>query len=175
MPRRGIGATARKSIRHLPRHQVLDVLRDCSAGRNADPAARELLRRLRKLVQVGKAFYPISDSTFSEYLKNRDPTARLEIARVVDELSLGVSLLDHQMRLGTETKWTLHDLRRTYRTIHARIGTMPHIAERLVNRASSRSDVDDIYDRHTYLPEMALAMKNYEYYRLQNVLPYVVG
>lgn len=69
------------------------------------------------------------------------------------------------------TKWTLHDLRRTYRTIHARIGTMPHIAERLINHVSSRSDVEDIYDRHTYLPEMALAMKNYESYLLQNVLP----
>ena len=31
--------------------------------------------------------------------------------------------------------WTLHDLRRTYRTIHARIGTPPHIAERLQTAA----------------------------------------
>ncbi|MGX1412828.1 tyrosine-type recombinase/integrase [Bradyrhizobium elkanii] len=69
------------------------------------------------------------------------------------------------------TNWTLHDLRRTFRTIHARMGTPPHIAERLVNHISARSDVEDIYDRHTYLPEMALAMENYEHYLLQNVLP----
>jgi hypothetical protein len=78
------------------------ILRDCAIGRNSDPAAQELLQQLRKLVQDGRVFCPISDSTFSEFLKNGDPTARLQIARVVDELSLGVSLLDHQMRLGTE-------------------------------------------------------------------------
>lgn len=84
------------------------MLRDCAAGRNAEPAVRELLRRLRELVQAGNAFCPISDSTFSEFLKNRDLTARLEIARVVDELSLGVSLIDHQMRLGTEISHFVH-------------------------------------------------------------------
>ncbi|WP_439375788.1 tyrosine-type recombinase/integrase [Bradyrhizobium sp. DASA03120] len=72
-------------------------------------------------------------------------------------------------------KWTLHDLRRTFRTIHARIGTPPHIAERLVNHISSRSDVEVIYDRHTYLPEMALAMENFERYILQHVIPQLVG
>ncbi|MDA9437053.1 hypothetical protein [Bradyrhizobium sp. CCBAU 51627] len=84
------------------------VLRDCSTGRNVDPAAKELLRRLRELVRANKAFCPISESTFSEFLKNRDLTSRLEIARVVDELSLGVSLLDHQMRLGTEISHFVH-------------------------------------------------------------------
>ena len=57
---------------------------------------------------------------------------------------------------------TLHDLRRTYRTIHAKIGTPPHIAERLVNHVSARSEMENVYDRHTYLPEMRLAVENYE-------------
>lgn len=64
--------------------------------------------------------------------------------------------------------WTLHDIRRTYRTIHARIGTPPHIAERLVNHVSSRSAMQDVYDRHTYLPEMRQAVENYEKY-LQSI------
>jgi integrase len=58
--------------------------------------------------------------------------------------------------------WTLHDLRRTYRTIHARIGTPPHIAERLVNHISSRSEVEAIYDRHTYADEMRAAVDRFE-------------
>jgi integrase len=59
--------------------------------------------------------------------------------------------------------WTLHDLRRTYRTIHARIGTRPEIGERLINHISAVStDVEQIYDRYTYLPEMRLAVENYE-------------
>ncbi|MDN5005544.1 hypothetical protein ACFQZO_32310 [Bradyrhizobium sp. GCM10027634] len=84
------------------------ILRDCASGRNSDPAARELLERLRKLVRDGKAFCPISDGTFFEFLKNGDPASRLEIARVVDELSLGVALLDHRMRLGTEISHFVH-------------------------------------------------------------------
>jgi hypothetical protein len=84
------------------------VFRDCAAGRNNDPAAQELLRRLRKLVKDGKAFCPIGESAFLEFLKKGDATARLEIARVVDELGLGVALLDHRMRLGTEIAHFVH-------------------------------------------------------------------
>jgi integrase len=58
--------------------------------------------------------------------------------------------------------WTLHDLRRTYRTIHAKIGTPPHIAERLVNHISISSKVSKIYDRYGYLPEMRKAVEAYE-------------
>lgn len=58
--------------------------------------------------------------------------------------------------------WTLHDLRRTYRTTHAKIGTPPHIAERLVNHVSVTSPVSKIYDRYSYLPEMRKAMEAYE-------------
>ncbi|WP_234686093.1 hypothetical protein [Bradyrhizobium monzae] len=84
------------------------LLRDCAAGRDRDPAAQELLQRLRKLVQHEKAFCPISDSVFFEFLKKGDPDARMEIARIVDELSLGVSLLDHRMRVGTEVSHFVH-------------------------------------------------------------------
>lgn len=58
--------------------------------------------------------------------------------------------------------WTLHDLRRTFRTIHARIGTAPHIAERLINHVSSTSEVEKIYDRFTYMPAMKEAVVNFD-------------
>lgn len=58
--------------------------------------------------------------------------------------------------------WTLHDLRRTYRTVHARIGTLPHIAERLINHVSSTSEVEKIYDRFTYMPAMQAAVQSFE-------------
>jgi integrase len=61
------------------------------------------------------------------------------------------------------SNWTLHDLRRTFRTIHARIGTPPHIGERLINHINGiASDVEQIYDLHTYLPEMRKAVAAYE-------------
>jgi len=65
--------------------------------------------------------------------------------------------------LSGVTKWRLHDLRRTFRTIHGRIGTPPHIAERLINHVNGvASDVEQTYDIWTYLPEMRKAMHAYE-------------
>lgn len=60
--------------------------------------------------------------------------------------------------------WQLRDIRRTFRTIHAQIGTPPHIAERLINHVSSTSEIEKIYDRFTYMPEMKLAVEKYEGY-----------
>ncbi len=61
--------------------------------------------------------------------------------------------------------WTLHDLRRTFATIHARIGTPPHVAEALLNhKTGTRTSIQRVYDRHTYLPEMRVAMSNYDRY-----------
>lgn len=84
------------------------LLRDCANGRNNDPEAQKLLQRLRNLVQDGKAFCPIGESTFSEFLKQADVNSRLETARIVDELGLGVALLEHRMRLGTEISHFVH-------------------------------------------------------------------
>jgi len=62
--------------------------------------------------------------------------------------------------------WVLHDLRRTYRTIHGRIGTPPHIGERLINHVSGiesvTSEVNAIYDVHTYMPEMQKAVEAFD-------------
>lgn len=61
--------------------------------------------------------------------------------------------------------YTLHDLRRTFSTMHAKIGTPIHITERLLNHASgSISGVAAIYNRHTYLEEMREAVAAYEMY-----------
>ncbi len=66
--------------------------------------------------------------------------------------------------------WSLHDLRRTHRTILAKIGTAPHIGERLINHVNGvTSEVEEIYDRWTYLPEMRKAVENYEVH-LRSVL-----
>jgi integrase len=59
--------------------------------------------------------------------------------------------------------WTLHDLRRTFSTVHAQIGTPPHVTEAILNHLSGvRSEIQRIYDRHTYLPEMRTAIERYE-------------
>lgn len=54
--------------------------------------------------------------------------------------------------------WTIHDLRRTYVSLHAEINTPIHIAEKLVNHVSGTfAGVRGIYDRYSYTAEMAEA------------------
>lgn len=83
-------------------------LRECAAGKRTDPAALELLHCLRTLVAEGKVFCPVSESHLFEFLKQDDMSSRLETARIVDELSLGVALLEHRMRMGTEVAHFVH-------------------------------------------------------------------
>jgi integrase len=66
--------------------------------------------------------------------------------------------------------WTLHDLRRTYATTHARIGTPIHITERLLNHVSgSFGGIVSTYQRYTHQPEMRLAVEAYEAHILRLV------
>lgn len=111
--------------------------------------------------------FPIGDLSASVLppLNNLQPDGLLFPARGKPEhpfngWSKSKRQLDAQSRVQ---QWTLHDLRRTFRTIHAKIGTPPHIAERLINHvAGVASDVQQIYDRHRYLDEMRDAVQRYE-------------
>jgi integrase len=61
--------------------------------------------------------------------------------------------------------WTLHDLRRTYATLHAQLKTPPHIIEALLNHKSGIiSGVAATYNRFLYIEEMREAVNNYESY-----------
>ncbi len=59
--------------------------------------------------------------------------------------------------------YTLHDLRRTFSSKMAELGTPIHVTEKLLNHISgSFSGVAGIYNRYTYLPEMRKALEAYE-------------
>lgn len=61
--------------------------------------------------------------------------------------------------------WTLHDLRRTFSTLHAKIGTHPHVTEALLNHKSGTiSPIAKIYNRYRWEKEMRDAMQLYEAY-----------
>jgi integrase len=53
--------------------------------------------------------------------------------------------------------WTLHDLRRTARSLMSRAGVRPDIAERVMGHAMG--GVEGIYDRHRYIEEKADALR----------------
>jgi integrase len=75
---------------------------------------------------------------------------------------------NHKNSLDTRcaiSPWRLHDLRRTFATIHASIGTPLHIIERLLNHVTGQiSGVAAIYNRHRYISEMREAVRQYESY-----------
>lgn len=59
--------------------------------------------------------------------------------------------------------WTLHDLRRTFATIHARIASPLHVIEAMLNHTSGEvSGLKAVYIRHNYLQEAKIAIANYE-------------
>ena len=54
--------------------------------------------------------------------------------------------------------YTLHDLRRTFATVHAKIGTPIHVTEKLLNHVSGTiSGVSAVYNRHSYTEEMVVS------------------
>ncbi|GAB1145552.1 MAG: tyrosine-type recombinase/integrase [Shewanella algae] len=61
-----------------------------------------------------------------------------------------------QNLMGKMEHFTVHDLRRTCRSLLAEIGTPPHIAERCLNH--KLKGVEGIYDRHDYLEERREAL-----------------
>lgn len=63
--------------------------------------------------------------------------------------------------------FTLHDLRRTFASNHARIGTPIHLIERLLNHTPA--GVHWVYNRHSYQTELRLACDSYENW-LQSLL-----
>jgi integrase len=63
---------------------------------------------------------------------------------------------DFDAELSDVAPWVLHDLRRTARSLMARAGTRPDIAERVMGHAIV--GVEGIYDRHVYRDEKADAL-----------------
>lgn len=79
------------------------IARDAAAGASEEVEKGEMLSLLRRGVADGTLVCPISESTFIELMKQANtPTLRIATAVLIDELSLGVSLISSNMRIGTE-------------------------------------------------------------------------
>jgi integrase len=63
----------------------------------------------------------------------------------------------------TLENWTLHDLRRTFRTNWAEMGIIREVAEKYINHVSGvHSGVNAIYDRYSFMDEMRKAAARWE-------------
>jgi integrase len=67
-------------------------------------------------------------------------------------------------RMGNDiAHWTLHDLRRTFATNLAALGTPIHVTEKLLNHVSGTSGgLVAVYQRHAYFDEMRTAIEAWE-------------
>lgn len=66
-------------------------------------------------------------------------------------------------KLSGVTGWTLHDLRRTFRSKLAELGVSKEVAEKYINHVSgSHSGVNAVYDRYHYVPEMRAAAAKWQ-------------
>jgi integrase len=64
--------------------------------------------------------------------------------------------------------WTVHDCRRTARSLMARAGVLPHVAERVLGHTIP--GVEGVYDRHRYDAEKADALQ-----KLARLIEQIVG
>ncbi len=79
------------------------IVRDAELGIRTGAAERKLLHFLRRGVQAGRIVCPISAGMFMELMKQPfTPARRIATARLIDELSLGVSIIPEHIVLGTE-------------------------------------------------------------------------
>lgn len=68
--------------------------------------------------------------------------------------------------------YTLHDLRRTFSSNMARLGTPIHVTEKLLNHISGTvSGVAAVYNRYSYLDEMRLAVTCHDHYLAKLIEP----
>lgn len=79
-------------------------LRDAVAGRAQRREHTELLEILRSGVAAGRFICPLNDSTFFELTRQRDTGLLLAAARLMDELSLGVTIQNGLERVRTEVR-----------------------------------------------------------------------
>jgi hypothetical protein len=67
-----------------------------------------LLNSLREAAKGGRAFCPLSASSFSEVLQHSATEVRIATARLIDELSLGVGLVSFEELMSSEIRWLLN-------------------------------------------------------------------
>ena len=123
------------------------ALRKAEMGLGGE-AENELLKRLRGLAISGKIFCPISESVFMELMKQQDHQTRLLTAKLIDELSSGVSLLAFDARVAAELSHFMHSYMYAADSLHP----LRHLVFLKVGYALGIvHPVSDVFDEATQL------------------------
>jgi integrase len=114
------------------------VLWTLPASRNKTKV--ELIRPLSKAAQQVLAGLPRGNADELVFADHRRVASNFDPMKKEFDQACGV------------TGWTLHDLRRTARTLLSRAGVSDHIAERALGHVIG--GVKGVYDKHRYIEEM---------------------
>lgn len=77
-------------------------LRDARLGKPASASVGRLLTILEELVRQKKVLCPLSVDTFAEVFKQSDPATLRATTDLIDDLSMGVTILEHRERVELE-------------------------------------------------------------------------
>lgn len=93
------------------------LLRDGLTTPQEHPEEYKLLLLARELIRSEKCVFPISEDVFIEVLKQTDIKTLLKTVEIIDELSLGITTLNHDERVQLELFYFFyaHQGKSTYR------------------------------------------------------------
>ncbi|MGK3496173.1 hypothetical protein [Citrobacter youngae] len=86
------------------------LLREVELGRNNNQNLIQLLHRIKCLVDDGVGICPISETVYVELMKQSDNKTRLATAKLIDRLSLGVTLIVNPARINQELCSAIYSL-----------------------------------------------------------------
>jgi integrase len=114
-------------------------------------AVQEEVARIPRLADCPWVFSTSGKSPLSGFSKGK---TRLD--KAIDELRAASAR-------PAMPDWTFHDLRRTAATGMTRLGISPTLVERILNHSEKTglSAVASVYDKYSYLPEMAAALETW--------------
>ena len=113
-------------------------------------AALNIIEAQPKLEDCDYVFPSRVNTPFSGFGKNKAALDRAVLIAMKTQAKKG-------LKVEALPNWTLHDLRRTAKTLMARAGVRPDISERVLGHAIA--GVEGIYDRHSYADEKRDALE----------------
>lgn len=110
------------------------------------PLPTQALAAVRELIRLGCG---------SEYLL---PARKAQDRMLphIHENTLNQAMVKLRPHLGDMPRFTIHDFRRTAKSLLQSLGTMPHVSERCLNHKIK--GVEGIYDRHDYFEDRMAAL-----------------
>jgi integrase len=170
------GRTANLPITDLPRVIMLLFLTGCRAQEIGDLQWNEVD------LDNGELLIPGTRIKNAESLSNPLSASAVQILRRIKRRPGRNGIFGHGKRDGQKMTngnkkineriakaggippkgWTLHDIRRTFRTRLAGLGVTTDVAEALVGHVGHRAQIERVYNQHKYWPEKRLALTVWE-------------